>query len=281
MEKERIVDYKTQYARRARQLIVMYILVAVFVAALTVSSHAALQVRDLAKSEKAVAMTIMKKVKAGKGRIYRFKTSLSKESMVRVEKAINNTYYSCDGRITIDTGNYDKGEPVPYEVDIKQSKRDYELNWQLRAAVRWILKKARLRKSMKPKQKYDAIAKAVAARFRGVDSAGYESPKAASYLKRRIGNCSVYFRVFAEACRKTGLNCQMVRGILKEGGRRYPHGWNRVKIGRRWYYYDVTWYDGTGNSKYLGSKKQWKTHKGREYETLSDPGSKLEALFAY
>ena len=64
--------------------------------------------------------------------------------------------------------------------------------------------------------------------------------------------CSGYSRTFAKLCAFCGIKCDIVEN--KAG----THAWNLVKVGKKWYHYDVTWNDCAGSeSKYsfMGSKQ--------------------------
>lgn len=69
----------------------------------------------------------------------------------------------------------------------------------------------------------------------------YHSDSAYSTLKKGKGTCLGYTLLFQRLAMAVGLKCYMVTG--EAGNER--HAWNLVKIGRRYYYLDVCWMDGT------------------------------------
>lgn len=75
-----------------------------------------------------------------------------------------------------------------------------------------------------------------------------------SLFKKHKGNCDSYSNVFRRFCDYIGIECENIIGVSGE-----DHEWNRVKIGNKWYYIDVTFNQSTDN-KYFLSEKLWDTH---------------------
>lgn len=59
--------------------------------------------------------------------------------------------------------------------------------------------------------------------------------------------CNGYARAFLALCSYSGVKCEYVKGYVDEK----LHMWNRVKIGGRWEYVDVTWNSMAGINKWL------------------------------
>ena len=77
--------------------------------------------------------------------------------------------------------------------------------------------------------------------------------------------CSGYSDAFRKLCAYAGVKCEMVYSS--------DHAWNLVKVGKKWYHYDVTWNDCVGSQKaysFMGSQKTAK---------ISDHKAKFSAKF--
>lgn len=65
--------------------------------------------------------------------------------------------------------------------------------------------------------------------------------------------CNGYAAAFYNLCRAAGLEAGYIAGMAEADGAKIFHAWNRVRMeDGQWLYYDVTWDDGTGSSRYCG-----------------------------
>lgn len=55
--------------------------------------------------------------------------------------------------------------------------------------------------------------------------------------------CQGYALLYYKMCTDVEIPCRFLGGYGTTGGYRISHAWNMVKIGRKWYYVDVTWDD--------------------------------------
>ena len=72
----------------------------------------------------------------------------------------------------------------------------------------------------------------------------YPPQDAASVLKRRVGVCAGYARLFAAIAKASGLEAKYVVGTVRGADMRpdgESHAWNAVKIEGAWYLVDTTW----------------------------------------
>lgn len=67
--------------------------------------------------------------------------------------------------------------------------------------------------------------------------------------KAGYANCSAYADLFYVLCKASKIPVRYIIGIAGDEW----HSWNRVKVGKRWYWIDCTW------ARYL-SRKLWKDH---------------------
>jgi|GEM_PF-58726 len=76
------------------------------------------------------------------------------------------------------------------------------------------------------------------------DYTGYASVQAAPWAGIMGGQsiCAGYSASMEYLCKKAGLYCKTVSGIVRNEG----HAWNLIKLPEGTYYVDVTWADGTG-----------------------------------
>lgn len=72
-------------------------------------------------------------------------------------------------------------------------------------------------------------------------------------IRTQWANCSAFADLFYVLCKAAKIPVRYVIGRTDDGKVSGWHCWNKVRIGKRWYYIDCTW----GN--YL-SRKLWKTH---------------------
>jgi transglutaminase/protease-like cytokinesis protein 3 len=185
--------------------------------------------------------------------------------------AVNNTYFRYYEEIDMyishiySTSNEDSAPKTEYTLNTRGSRLTYQIGENLKKRSKKIRKKY-VKKSMSKKQKAKAIAKGVSKQFkykvyRDSDILG----STYANLKKNKAYCHVYSYLFRDTCIDAGLPCDYIMGMADGGS----HAWNRVKIGKKWYYYDVTYYDSTKYSKYLGAKKNWRSHRPSRYYYVS------------
>lgn len=223
------------------------------------SVFADLSFSDLTAEEKELANQIMYTVNNSPDSYSRHGFTISENSFNRVVSAINNAYYPYFEGIDVYIENYYADGTFGYLLSIRNTKLISKIGDLLNKKAKTIVKKKiKKKKKMSTIKKANAIAKGIASLFKyKVYSTNDELGSAYKNLKRNKAYCEIYSYLFRDACRLVGIHCQYLEGVA--GGT--PHGWNRIRVGGKWRYYDVTWYDGTKNKKYLGSKKLWKTHK--------------------
>ena len=69
------------------------------------------------------------------------------------------------------------------------------------------------------------------------------------------GQCHTYAEMFRAMCNVANIKCEYIRGNA-EGN----HAWNKVFADGNWYFVDSTWYDSTGNNKYILASNLWNSH---------------------
>lgn len=72
-------------------------------------------------------------------------------------------------------------------------------------------------------------------------------------IRTQWANCSAYADLFYVLCKAAKIPVRYVIGWADNGRQAYWHCWNRVRVGKRWYYIDCTW-------AYWLSRKLWKSH---------------------
>ena len=74
--------------------------------------------------------------------------------------------------------------------------------------------------------------------------------------------CGAYSMLFYKMATRMGIKAFICYGEADNGFYKGYHAWNMVEIGKRTYFYDVTWYDTFPRMpKYIHSETSW----GREY----------------
>ncbi len=84
--------------------------------------------------------------------------------------------------------------------------------------------------------------------------------------------CTGYACAYKLLCMAAGINCRIVTGYDKSTGG--GHEWNRVKIGKTWYYNDTTWNDTSRTHTKWLLKKTFKDHRVTN-------GNDEDELFSY
>lgn len=63
--------------------------------------------------------------------------------------------------------------------------------------------------------------------------------------------CQGYAQLTYKMLREAGVKCYTITGKANNGRGTQSHAWNMVKVGKKWYYMDVTWDDPTGGGDVL------------------------------
>lgn len=144
-----------------------------------------------------------------------------------------------------------------FVIYTKDAKAIYKYNDMLVKKAKKIVKKY-TKKKMSKKKKARALAKGVARclSYKYFDDSHLET-SISNNLKKNKGACFTYAQMYQACCDLAKIKCEHVIGYADEG----YHSWNRVKIGKKWRYVDVTWYDCTKNGKYILKSKLWKSHR--------------------
>lgn len=74
--------------------------------------------------------------------------------------------------------------------------------------------------------------------------------------------CGAYSMLFYKMATRIGVQAYICHGEADNGLYKGAHAWNMVEIDGKNYWYDITWYDGNRNPKYIHSETPW----GREYK---------------
>lgn len=79
--------------------------------------------------------------------------------------------------------------------------------------------------------------------------------------------CQGYAQLAYKMLTEAGVKCYTITGTANNGSGAQTHAWNMVRIGKKWYYLDVTWDDPTGGGDvlqyeyFLAGKRQFeKSH---------------------
>ena len=63
--------------------------------------------------------------------------------------------------------------------------------------------------------------------------------------------CQGYAQLTYKMLTEAGLKCYTITGNASNGSGTQSHAWNMVRVGKKWYYLDVTWDDPTGGGDVL------------------------------
>ena len=63
--------------------------------------------------------------------------------------------------------------------------------------------------------------------------------------------CQGYAQLAYKMLTEAGLKCYTITGKANNGSGTQSHAWNMVRVGKKWYYLDVTWDDPTGSGDVL------------------------------
>lgn len=94
--------------------------------------------------------------------------------------------------------------------------------------------------------------------------------------------CQGYAQLAYKMLTDAGVKCYFISGQANNGSRTEDHAWNLVKVGKKWYYLDVTWDDPTGGEDRLrydyflvGSRKLDQDHAASsEFKKITAKASK-------
>ena len=88
----------------------------------------------------------------------------------------------------------------------------------------------------------------------------YKLPNPDMYRSMKRGTCVAYASMLKVMCDISGIPCRIYAGWNEEGE---GHCWNRVRIKKKWYWCDVTYYDNLMYNYlyYSYSRKLWDDHE--------------------
>lgn len=175
----------------------------------------------------------------------------SKEEQ-QIDKIINSIYFPFGGEINYMKQSTPSG--TQWRLYAGHSRGFAKRNDKYIQRVKKIVSPY-VKSGMTVRQKVIAIDKGICKHMKYAYN--YDEIKAISTGK---GVCQCYARLFQAACLAYDIPCKYVTGKAYNGSWG-AHAWNRVLIGKTWYYTDPTWNDTTGTKDYLLSKKLWKDHK--------------------
>lgn len=211
--------------------------------------------------DKKIADTIMKRIKSSNAR-YDFIPLADPSKMDDASSIIAYVDEKCGKYYRISTCNYSR-EWIKdkwfdgFVIYTKNAKAIYNYNDMLVKKAKKIVKKY-TRKKMSKKKKAKALARGVAKclSYKCYNDDNLET-SISNNLKKNKGACFTYAQLYQACCDLAKIRCEHVIGYA-DGG---YHSWNRVKIGNKWKYVDVTWYDCTKKSKYILNGKLWRSHR--------------------
>ena len=71
------------------------------------------------------------------------------------------------------------------------------------------------------------------------------------------GMCCAYSMLFYKMATRLGAEAYICYGYASNGIYSGAHAWNMVKLGEKYYFYDITFYDSGRNKKYIHSDTTW------------------------
>ena len=162
--------------------------------------------------------------------------------------------------VRIDKNIYKKFEysNSSYYKNEKKERKNY---WKL---VYKSVRKAGVKNKMPDKVAVRKITNWIADNVGYADDGSVDNHTGGKLFKKRTGDCIDYADAFCSMCKMCGISCKLYTGIAYNSSTDYGyHAWNRVKIGKKWYWIDPTWYDcGFYNDpKYYLHRKLWKNHR--------------------
>lgn len=121
------------------------------------------------------------------------------------------------------------------KVNVKEKTNDYVSKDDLDILADKVLATI-IKDSMTPREKANAIYKWTKHNIGYVNQADKSDWVKSAYqgIKKRTGDCFVYFSVAQELLTRAGIENQ---AIVKQGG---GHYWNMVNLGEGWYHFDTT-----------------------------------------
>lgn len=143
----------------------------------------------------------------------------------------------------------------------KNEKKERENYWKL---VYKSVRKAGVKNKMPDKVAVRKITNWIADNVGYADDGSVDNHTGGKLFKKGTGDCIDYADAFCSMCKMCGIPCKLYTGIAYNSSTDYGyHAWNRVKIGKKWYWIDPTWYDcGFYNDhKYYLHRKLWKNHR--------------------
>lgn len=208
---------------------------------------------DLSPREKKVMDNIYHIIDEKESHVF-VDVNITNKEFLNIIDAIDSTWLPFDGyayQFMYSVNMKDNGNICYIVVQPPKLKKCYNKNMKCKAiAKKWA--KQCVKKGMSTGQKRDAIGKYLAKKM----SYSPNIHSAAIALKKKRGACDVYSTLYNYMCKGVGIDS--VRCCLSK-----YHEWNTMKIGKKRYYIDVTFYDTGGKeSKYLHmTKLREKAHK--------------------
>lgn len=234
----------------------MTVLFLVMLMCFSIPAHAV----SLGGEEKKVAGRIMNCIKTSKNRVDL--VSIPGYKSVNTDAIERYVDEKCGRYYRITTCSYSpewRGDSWfdGFYVYTREAKALYNYNTMLEKKAKKIVKRY-TNKRMSKKAKAKALAKGVAKylSYRDFDENNWEVTLS-NNLKKNKGVCCTYAQLYQACCDRAKIRCEFVYGYADGGF----HSWNRVRIGGKWRYVDVTWYDCTKQSKYILKSRQWRSHR--------------------
>lgn len=152
----------------------------------------------------------------------------------------------------------------------------------IKLAVKLVIKhtKSSQSKSKKLKVCFDYIKKNFVYQRRfGIPNAKTFAREAEYMLKNKKGNCFCYASSFACVARVLGYDTRVNQGVITTvAGGPDTHGWTEVKIGKKWYLFDISMHNRLNTNLYKKAKGEY-PHKYKYYNRYVLRFSKNKAIW--
>ena len=208
---------------------------------------AAMERRTMSATEvERTARELSEAVKAGKKNPFRIE-DVSYESAEAVKAKVDDELFPHYFGVEV------KPDDDGYYVDMTTSLARRAVNVRVDEMTKAICRK--VPKKLKKKRKAERIEK-ILCRKMSYRTTGESDEAVLKNLRKWRGECWIYAMVYKACCEKMGIRCRTICGFWKGE----PHEWNRVKVGKKWYYVDAT-RDDAGGGKPRLSRKLWKRYR--------------------
>jgi hypothetical protein len=152
----------------------------------------------------------------------------------------------------------------------------------IKLAVKLVNKKTKSSQSKSKKLKacFNYIKKNFAYQRRyGIPNAKTFAREAEYMLKNKKGNCFCYASSFAYVARVLGYDSRVNQGVITTvAGGPDTHGWTEVKIGKKWYLFDISMHNRLNTNLYKKLKGEY-PHKYKYYNRYVLSFSKNKAIW--